>query len=83
MWIELVLILNVSYKKIKTNLILTEIYLSGMSPSLPFTLPFHQSLETCINRMMLSPFFKFNSLSDRALKSNCAVASNDSVSVNR
>lgn len=63
-----------------TYLIFTIMYLSGISPSLPFTLPFHQSFDTCVYRMTWSPFFKLNSLSDLALKSNWAVASRDSVS---
>jgi hypothetical protein len=61
-----------------THLILSIMYLSGMRPSWPLTLPRHQSLDTWENRMMLSPFLKLSSRSERAMKSNCAVASRHS-----
>jgi hypothetical protein len=53
-------------------------YLSGMRPSWPFTLPRHQSLDTWVNKITLSPFLKLSSRSERAKKSNCAVASRHS-----
>jgi hypothetical protein len=61
-----------------THLILSMMYLSGMRPSWPLTLPRHQSLDTCENKTTLSPFLKLSSRSERAMKSNCAVASRHS-----
>jgi hypothetical protein len=43
-----------AYKK-STYLILSMMYLSGMSPSWPRTAPFHQSLDTCLNKVTVSP----------------------------
>ena len=56
------------------------IYLSGINPSLPFTDPLHQSPETCLNKLMESPFRKSTSRDERALKSYsaCAVMASDS-----
>lgn len=62
----------------KTYLIFKEIYLSGMRPSLPLTVPIHQSLDTCFLSANVSPFRNDSSLFDRALKSNCTVASTKS-----
>lgn len=59
------------------------IYLSGISPSLPAKAPRHQSLLTCVYNVKVSPFLKLSSLSDLALKSNCAVASRFSDSIDR
>jgi hypothetical protein len=59
----------------ETHFILSMMYLSGMRPSLPAKAPLHQSLLTCVYNVKVSPFLKLSSLSDRALKSNCAVAS--------
>ena len=60
---------------IYTYFILSMIYLSGTRPSCPRTLPFHQSLETCLNKVIVSPLWKLTSLADLALKSYNAWAS--------
>ena len=66
-----------------TYLILSVMYLSGMRPSLPLTAPRHQSFDTCLYRMMVSPFEKFTSRDERALKSYRAWASKISDSENK
>lgn len=61
--------------KFLTYLIFNEIYLSGTSPSLPLTVPCHQSFDTCLRNVTWSPLRSESSRLDRALKSNWAVAS--------
>lgn len=58
-----------------------EMYLSGTKPSLPLSEPIHQSVETCFRSSTASPFRILNSRMERALKSYCAVAINESASV--
>jgi len=67
---------------LETNLIRSMMYLSGTRPSRPSFVPFHQSLDTWLYSESTSPFLKLSSRCDRAVKSNCAVASSVSDSVN-
>ena len=53
----------------KFYLMVSMMYLSGISPSFPLTDPLHQSPDTCLNKLIESPFLKSTSLEDRALKS--------------
>ena len=64
-------------------LIFNMIYLSGIRPSWPLTEPFHQSFETCLNKVKVSPLWKLISRADLALKSYRAWASKVSDSVKK
>ena len=66
-----------------TYLIFNMIYLSGIRPSWPLTEPFHQSFETCLNKVKVSPLWKLISRADLALKSYRAWASKVSDSVKK
>ena len=71
-----------NYMKL-TYLIFNMIYLSGIRPSWPLTEPFHQSFETCLNKVKVSPLWKLISRADLALKSYKAWASKVSDSVKK